>query len=113
MMLPSAKLSHKAFPAPRCRLSPKGAGGMLTDAQIDVLTKEIRSRWSQTGILDAASAPPYTRKLIGDAQRGEAAYKTFLRILPRSGRSRWTKGQRHLRLIPFSRWSAIRLCGRS
>ena len=55
----------------------QSAGGMLTDAQIDVLTKEIRSRWSQTGILDAASAPPYTRKLIGDAQRGEAAYKTF------------------------------------
>jgi len=48
-----------------------------------------------------ASAPPYMRKLFGDAQRGEAAYKTFLRILPRSGRSRWTKGQRHLRMIPF------------
>ncbi len=28
----------------------QSAGGMLTDAQIDVLTKEIRSRWSQTGI---------------------------------------------------------------
>jgi len=55
----------------------QSAGGMLTDAQIDVLTKEIRSRWSQRGILDAASAPPYMSKLTGDAQRGEAAYKTF------------------------------------
>jgi cytochrome c oxidase cbb3-type subunit 3 len=55
----------------------QSAGGMLTDAQIDVLTKEIRSRWSQRGILDAAAAPPYTPKLTGDAQRGEAAYKTF------------------------------------
>jgi len=53
------------------------AGGMLTDAQIDVLTKEIRSRWSQKGILDGASAPSYAPKLTGDAQRGEAAYKTF------------------------------------
>jgi cytochrome c oxidase cbb3-type subunit III len=53
------------------------AGGMLTDAQIDVITKEIRSRWSRRGFLDAASAPPYTAKLTGDAQRGEAAYKTF------------------------------------
>jgi cytochrome c oxidase cbb3-type subunit III len=55
----------------------QSAGGMLTDVQIDVLTKEIRSRWSQRGILDAASAPPYTPELTGDAQRGEAAYKTF------------------------------------
>ena len=55
----------------------QSAGGMLTDVQIDVLTKEIRSRWSQRGILDATSAPPYTRKLTGDAQRGEASYKTF------------------------------------
>ncbi len=55
----------------------QSAGGMLTDAQIDVLTKEIRSRWSRRGILDAASAPPYAPKLTGDAQRGEAAYRTF------------------------------------
>ena len=55
----------------------QSAGGMLTDAQIDVLTKEIRSRWSRQGILDAASAPPYTPKLTGDAQSGEVAYKTF------------------------------------
>jgi mono/diheme cytochrome c family protein len=55
----------------------QSAGGMLTDVQIDVLTKEIRLRWSQRGILDATSAPPYTPKLTGDAQRGEAAYKTF------------------------------------
>jgi Cytochrome c. len=55
----------------------QSAGGMLTDTQIDVITKEIRSRWSRQGILDPASAPPYTPKLAGDAQRGEAAYKTF------------------------------------
>ena len=53
------------------------AGGMLTDAQIDVITKEIRSRWSQKGILDAANAPSYAPKSTGDARRGEAAYKTF------------------------------------
>jgi cytochrome c oxidase cbb3-type subunit III len=55
----------------------QSAGGMLTDAQIDVIAKEIRSRWSRPGILDAASAPPYTPKLTGDVQRGEAAYQTF------------------------------------
>src|SRR6202166_118353 len=55
----------------------QSSGGMLTDAQIDVISKEIRSRWSRREILDAASAPPYARKLAGDAQHGEAAYKTF------------------------------------
>jgi cytochrome c oxidase cbb3-type subunit III len=55
----------------------QSAGGMLTDAQIDVLTKGIRSRWSQQGILDAATVPSYAPKSIGDAQRGEVAYKTF------------------------------------
>jgi cytochrome c oxidase cbb3-type subunit 3 len=55
----------------------QSAGGMLTDTQIAVIIKEIRSRWSRQGILDAASAPPYMPKLAGDAQRGEAAYKTF------------------------------------
>ena len=55
----------------------QSAGGMLTDAQIDVITKEIRSRWSKEGILDGATVPSYAPKSIGDAQRGEVAYKTF------------------------------------
>jgi cytochrome c oxidase cbb3-type subunit III len=67
----------KGVPGTAMPAFAQSAGGMLSDAQIDVLTKEIRSRWSQRGILDATSAPPYTPKLTGDAQRGEAAYKTF------------------------------------
>jgi mono/diheme cytochrome c family protein len=55
----------------------ESAGGMLTDAQIDVITKGIRSRWSQQGILGAATAPLYAPKSSGDTQRGEVAYKTY------------------------------------
>ena len=55
----------------------ESAGGFLTDAQIDVLTKEIRSRWSEQEILDAAAAPSYAPKSAGDAHRGEVAYKTY------------------------------------
>jgi mono/diheme cytochrome c family protein len=55
----------------------QGSGGMLTDAQVDVLAKEIRSRWSRGGVVDGASAPSYTPKLTGDVQRGESAYKAF------------------------------------
>jgi cytochrome c oxidase cbb3-type subunit III len=55
----------------------ESAGGMLTDAQIDVITKQIRSRWSRPGILDTATAPSYAPKSRGDAQRGEAAFRTY------------------------------------
>ncbi len=55
----------------------QSAGGMLTDAQIGVITKEIRSRWSQQGIVDTATMPSYAPKSAGDAQRGEVAYKTY------------------------------------
>jgi cytochrome c oxidase cbb3-type subunit 3 len=55
----------------------ESAGGFLTDAQLDVITTEIRSRWSKQGFLDAAAAPSYAPKSAGDAHRGEAAYKTY------------------------------------
>ena len=55
----------------------ESAGGMLTDKQIDVITAEIRSRWSQRGILDSANPPSYAPKSTGNALQGEAAYKTF------------------------------------
>jgi mono/diheme cytochrome c family protein len=53
------------------------AGGMLTDGQIDVITKGIRSRWSRQGVLDTATSPSYAPKSTEDAQRGEVAYKTY------------------------------------
>jgi cytochrome c oxidase cbb3-type subunit III len=55
----------------------ESAGGMLTEAQIDVITKGIRSRWSRRGILDTANPPSYAAKSTGDAIRGEAAYKKY------------------------------------
>lgn len=55
----------------------ESAGGMLTDKQIDVITKEIRSRWSRPGILNGADPPSYSPKSTGDALRGAAAYKTY------------------------------------
>jgi cytochrome c oxidase cbb3-type subunit 3 len=55
----------------------QSAGGMLTDAQVDAIAKGIRSRWSQQGILDTATAPSYAPKAAGDAQRGGVAYETF------------------------------------
>jgi cytochrome c oxidase cbb3-type subunit 3 len=55
----------------------ESSGGMLTDKQIDVITGEIRSRWGRRGNLDGANPPFYAAKSTGDAQRGEAVYKTY------------------------------------
>ena len=71
------KVVLKGVPGTSMPAFGQSAGGMLTDAQVDVITKEIRSRWSKQGILEAATVPSYAPKSIGDAQRGEVAYKTF------------------------------------
>jgi mono/diheme cytochrome c family protein len=55
----------------------ESAGGLLTDKQVDVIVQGIRSRWSRPGLLDRGNAPSYIAKTTGDAQRGEAAYKTY------------------------------------
>jgi cytochrome c oxidase cbb3-type subunit 3 len=55
----------------------RSSGGMLTDKQIDVITTEIRARWARPGILAGVEAPSYAAKSVGDAARGELAYKTY------------------------------------
>jgi mono/diheme cytochrome c family protein len=55
----------------------ESAGGMLTDKQIDVIVSQIRSRWSRSGILEAARPPSYRPKSTGNVLQGEVAYKTY------------------------------------
>lgn len=55
----------------------ESAGGLLTDKQIDVITRQIRARWSKPGILAGAQPPEYAAKSAGDPNRGEAVYKTY------------------------------------
>jgi cytochrome c oxidase cbb3-type subunit 3 len=55
----------------------QSAGGLLTEAQVDAIVREIRSRWSRTGMIEGANPPPYAAKFAGDIHRGEAAYRTF------------------------------------
>lgn len=55
----------------------QSSGGMLTDKQIDVITKQIRANWGRPGILNGIEAPSYAAKSAGDATRGEIAYKTY------------------------------------
>ena len=55
----------------------ESSGGMLTDKQIEVITAQIRSRWSKPGILAGANPPSYAAKSAGNTLQGEVAYKTY------------------------------------
>ena len=55
----------------------QSAGGMLTNKQIDVITSEMRSRWSRPGILKGVDLPAYAAKSAGNAQQGEVVYGTY------------------------------------
>jgi mono/diheme cytochrome c family protein len=55
----------------------QGAGGFLTDEQINVITNGIFSHWGQKGILDGTNPPSYAAKTTGDAARGEIAFATY------------------------------------
>jgi mono/diheme cytochrome c family protein len=70
----------------------ESSGGMLTDKQIEVITKEMRSRWSRQGILNGANPPSYAPKSTGDGLRGEVAYKTYCESCHGPGGRGGTKG---------------------
>jgi cytochrome c oxidase cbb3-type subunit III len=55
----------------------QSAGGMLTNKQIDVITTEMRSRWSRPAILNGVNPPAYAAKSAGNAQQGEVVYGTY------------------------------------
>src|SRR6266850_6100993 len=70
------KVVAKGIPGTAMPAFAESAGGMLTDKQINVITGEIRSRWNQRGILDAANPPSYTAKSTGSISHGELVYRT-------------------------------------
>jgi mono/diheme cytochrome c family protein len=64
-------VSRTAMPA-----FAQSAGGMLTDAQIDVITSGIRS-WARPGALAGAIPPRRVATSAGDPSRGREAYATY------------------------------------
>jgi len=55
----------------------QSAGGMLTNKQINVISTEMRSRWSRPGILNGANPPAYAANSAGNARQGEVVYGTY------------------------------------
>ena len=82
----------KGVPGTAMPAFAESAGGMLTDKQIDVISMQIRSRWSKPGILDGANPPSYATKSTGDVTHGEAAYKNYCASCHGYGGSGGAKG---------------------
>lgn len=55
----------------------QSAGGMLTNKQIDLLTSEMRTRWSRPEILKEVHPPAYASNSVGTVRQGEVAYGIY------------------------------------
>jgi mono/diheme cytochrome c family protein len=55
----------------------ESAGGLLTDEQVDVITRGIFSRWGHKEILDGTNPPSYAATTAGNAARGETVFGTY------------------------------------
>jgi len=55
----------------------QSAGGMLTDKQIEVLIKGIRSSLNKDGTIESANPPSYSAKKPGDVARGALVFQTY------------------------------------
>jgi len=49
-------------------------GGELSDAQIDMLVREMRARWKKPNAFGGDTPPPYKAAHAGDATRGQQVY---------------------------------------
>ena len=55
----------------------RGAGGLLTDEQVEAIVNGIRTRWARPDGLQGAIAPPYSAAQSGDPGRGRTVYDTW------------------------------------
>jgi mono/diheme cytochrome c family protein len=53
------------------------SGGMLTDDQIDVIVRGIRTRWAKRDARRDANAPSYAAEGSGDPKRGAEVYGVY------------------------------------
>jgi cytochrome c oxidase cbb3-type subunit 3 len=55
----------------------QNAGGMLTEAQIDILVQGIEARWGKPAALGSDKPPAYAASQPGDAARGHNVFTTY------------------------------------
>jgi mono/diheme cytochrome c family protein len=55
----------------------QGAGGMLTESQVDILVRGIRERWANPSAFENDKPPAYAASEPGDAERGHNVFVAF------------------------------------
>jgi len=55
----------------------QSAGGMLTEQQIEVITRGIFSRWGRNQVLDGYNPPSYAGKAAGNVDHGQLVFGTY------------------------------------
>jgi len=71
------KVVGKGIPGTSMPAFAKSAGGMLTEAQVEILVRGLREHYSKPSALAGSTAPPYASTEAADANRGAIAYETF------------------------------------
>jgi len=71
------KVVANGIPGTSMAAFAKSAGGMLTDAQVDIIVRGIRERYSKPDALAGVTPPPYLATETGDAKRGASGYETY------------------------------------
>jgi mono/diheme cytochrome c family protein len=67
----------KGIPGTAMPAFAQSDGGMLTAAQVDVIVKGIRERWSKPELFRGGDPPPYSSSVSGDTARGAEVYATY------------------------------------
>jgi cytochrome c oxidase cbb3-type subunit 3 len=71
-----ARVTADGVPGTAMPAFAQRSGGMLTDDQINVITRGIRA-WAKPDALRDAHPPLYTSQITGDPARGAAVYDTY------------------------------------
>ena len=72
------RVVEKGRPGTAMPAFAQNAGGLLTEAQIDVLVRGIRERWAKPAAFDNSDRPPaYASSQPGDAARGHNVFTTY------------------------------------
>ncbi|SRR6266851_2366975 len=68
------RVASQGVPGTAMTAFAQNNGGMLTDAQIEIIVSGIRARWGKPGVLGQAKPPAYASQAPGDAKHGQAVF---------------------------------------
>ena len=89
----------------------QSAGGMLTEAQVNVLVAGMRRQWLQANAYGNATPPTYAQSQAGDPHRGEQSYQARCAACHDSSRQQITSPN-YLSLVGDQALRSIIIAGR-